>query len=109
MTACVGCGAEATGLRCRACNIKEQRRLSLAESAARDRDLIASVESEGLNSTRLANRLGVSRVAAARRIRDARRREQERAEALEAASVGDVVPSLGGDGESEVVSAWTRA
>ena len=78
MTQCINCGAEATGARCRDCNAKVIQRRALEETADRDRQVLAMVEAEGLNASRLASRLGVSRVTARKQMITARRREEER-------------------------------
>ena len=81
-TRCVDCGKVTLsgGLRCRSCHGDYMRRLALEETAAYDRRLLEEVERDGLNSTRLAARYGISRVRATQKISLARRREAARRE-----------------------------
>ena len=79
-TTCIDCGTETLsgGLRCRKCHGAYMRRLSLEATAGTDRSLLAEVEKEGLNSSRLAARYGISRVRATQKIALARKREAAR-------------------------------
>lgn len=75
---CIDCGRPSSGLRCRACHGKFVKHQSLVETAGRDRALLAMVDEEHLSGTRLATRLGVSRVRASQSVHLARTREAER-------------------------------
>jgi hypothetical protein len=76
---CIDCGVNpTTGLRCRTCYGRYKARQVLDETADRDRELLDMVDRERLSGQRLADRLGVSRVAATNRVREARRRGAER-------------------------------
>ena len=81
-TYCLDCGAATLsgGTRCRTCHGALMRRRSLEETAESDRRLLAAIEEEGLNSSRLAARYGISRVRAAQKVRLARKREAARRE-----------------------------
>lgn len=68
---CVDCGLPSMGVRCRACNGKAIRRTAAEALSARDSALLAS----GIDGAALAERDGITRQAAFKRIRDARRRQ----------------------------------
>ena len=91
---CMDCGVRYTyGLRCRWCHGKYLRNTALAETATRDRELLAMLHQPGgtpLSAQRLSERLGgISRTRVLQKIRKARAREAARA-------------ALGIGGETEV-------
>lgn len=69
---CVDCGKATSGARCRPCNGRYIALQAAREMAEEDAQILA----EGLSGDRLAERRGVSRTAAYRRIADARRRQK---------------------------------
>ena len=74
MTQCLDCGKPSMGVRCRNCNGRFIQLETARRMAPTDRQLLAEVAG-GLTSDRLAARTGVSRAAAWKRIRGARRRQ----------------------------------
>lgn len=88
MNKCTECGRPTRGTRCRTCWKAHARLEFLRATAAEDRLVLDFVDQEGLSARKVADRLGVSRVRAHQKIRDARRREELRETSLQAATSG---------------------
>lgn len=74
---CIDCGAPVvTGIRCRPCNGAHIRLTTAHEMNDEDNALLDMVASERLSAGRLAARLGISRVVADRRIKNANARQE---------------------------------
>lgn len=74
---CPDCGQKiVTGRRCRTHNGAFQRLEAAALSASEDEELLGMVFRDQLSAQRLGDRLGISRVAAQRRIDNAERRQE---------------------------------
>jgi predicted DNA-binding protein (UPF0251 family) len=80
LATCIDCGKPIGdgSLRCIEDRGRHLKAESLVATAASDREILAMVDTEGLNGTRVAARLGISRVRARERIMLARSREAER-------------------------------
>jgi predicted DNA-binding protein (UPF0251 family) len=80
LATCIDCGAEIGdgSTRCVPDRGRWLKAESLRATAEPDREILRMVDEEHLNGTRVAARLGISRVRAGQRIALARSREEER-------------------------------
>lgn len=75
MNECSVCGKPTTGVLCRQHESDRKRLAAAQEARERDEETLAMMAEPGMNASRLAVRVGISRPAARHRVLNARRRQ----------------------------------